>query len=92
MTRPRPPPSAGDRMTHLDILKVLEHRRRNQVKIHQSIVSNIQHQAHVRQQMDKQIAKAEHTRIKGMLSHASGWHPQVMRDKYEMLSKIVGEK
>ena len=85
------PKGAGDRMAHLDILKALEKRRRNQVEIHKSIVSGIQHQAHVRQQMDKQIAKAEHTRIKGMLSHASGWHPQIMRDRYEMLSKIVGE-
>ena len=76
-------------MTHLEILKKLERRRRKRVEINKSIVSNIQYQADMRRSIDREIMKAEHTRIKGVLSHAGARHPQIVRDRYEELTRAL---
>ncbi len=76
-------------MTHLEILKKLEQRRRKRVEINKSIVSNIQYQADMRRSIDREIMKAEHTRIKGVLSHAGARHPQIVRDRYEELTRAL---
>ena len=76
-------------MTHLDILKALEKRRRKRVEINKSIVSNIQYQADMRRAVERDTMKAEHTRIKGILNRASAWHPQVMRDRYDQLTQAL---
>ena len=76
-------------MTHLEILKKLERRRRKRAEINKSIVSNIQYQADMRRSIDREIMKAEHTRIKGVLSHAGARHPQIVRDRYEELTRAL---
>ena len=76
-------------MTHLEILKKLERRRRKRVEIHKSVVTNIQYQADMRRSIDREIMKAEHTRIKGVLSHAGARHPQIVRDRYEELTRAL---
>ena len=79
-------------MTHLALLKKLEKRRRNIVEQNRSNVSAIQYQAAVRQAIDMATMRAEHTRIRGQLSKVGAWHPQVMRDRYEELTKVLGNK
>ena len=79
-------------MTHLALLKKLEKRRRNVVEQNKSNVSAIQYQAAVRQAIETATMKAEHTRIRGQLSKVGAWHPQVMRDRYEELTRILGNK
>ena len=79
-------------MTHLALLKNLEKRRRNIVEQNRSNVSSIQYQAAVRQAIDVATMRAEHTRIRGQLSKVGAWHPQVMRDRYEELTRILGNK
>ena len=79
-------------MTHLALLKKLEKRRRNAVELNRSNVSAIQYQAAVRQAIDMATMRAEHTRIRGQLSKVGAWHPQVMRDRYEELTKLLGNK
>ena len=79
-------------MTHLALLKKLEKRRRNVVEQNRSNVSAIQYQAAVRQSIDMATMRAEHTRIRGQLSKVGAWHPQVMRDRYEELTRVLGNK
>ena len=79
-------------MTHLALLKKLEKRRRNVVEQSRSNVSAIQYQAAVRQSIEMATMRAEHTRIRGQLSKAAAWHPQIMRDRYEELTRILGNK
>ena len=74
------------------ILKKLEGRHRRAVAINRSMVSSIQYQADVRRQIDAETMRAEHTRIRGQLSKAGAWHPQVMRDRYGELTKALGHK
>ena len=76
-------------MAHLDIRQALEKRRRKRVEINRSMVSNIQYQADMRRSIDREIMKAEHTRIKGVLSHAGARHPQIVRDRYEELTRAL---
>ena len=71
----------------LDILKKLEHRRRRKVETNKSMVSNIQYHADVRRQIDREMMRAERSRIKGQLDRTGVWIPSVMRDKYEELTK-----
>ena len=77
-------------MNMLDVLKALEKRRRKRVEINRSIVSNIQYQADKRRAFDREIMKAEHARLRGVLAHAGARHPQVARDRYEELSRALG--
>ena len=79
-------------MTHLALLKKLEKRRRNIVEQNRSNVSAIQYQAAVRQSIEMATMRAEHTRIRGQLSKVGAWHPQVMRDRYEELTRVLGNK
>ena len=79
-------------MTHLALLKKLQKRRRNAVDQNRSNVSAIQYQAAVRQAIDMATMRAEHTKIRGQLSKVGAWHPQVMRDRYEELTRILGNK
>ena len=79
-------------MTHLALLKQLEKRRRNAVELNRSMVSSMQYQAAVRQAIDMATMRAEHTKIRGQLSKVGAWHPQVMRDRYEELTKVLGNK
>ena len=71
----------------LDILKKLEHRRRRKVETNKSMVSNIQYHADVRRNIDREMMRAEHTRIRGQLARTGVWIPSVMRDRYEELTK-----
>ena len=77
-------------MTHLTILKKLEKRRRNAVELNRSMVSSIQYQAAWRQAIETATMRAEHTKIRGQLSKVGAYHPQVMRDRYEELTKVLG--
>ena len=76
----------------LALLKKLEKRRRNVVEQNRSNVSAIQYQAAVRQSIDMATMRAEHTRIRGQLSKVGAWHPQVTRDRYDELTKVLGNK
>ena len=76
-------------MALLDIRKALEKRRRKRVEINRSMVSSIQYQADVRRQMDRDIMRAEHTRLKGLLSRLGVSNPHIMRDRYEQLTAAL---
>ncbi len=78
-------------MGHLELLKKLDRRRRRAVELNKSMVSSIQYQADVRRQIDTENARAEHTRIRGHLLKMGSWHPQVMRDRYDELTKALGK-
>ena len=77
-------------MTKLDVLKELEKRRRKRVVLHKSQQDNIQYQAQLRRQWDREINRAEHTRLQGMLSRAGPATQQVIRDRYDELTKAIG--
>ena len=77
-------------MTQLDVLKELEKRRRKRVVLHKSQQDNIQYQAQLRKQWDREINRAEHTRLQGLLSKAGPATQQVIRDRYDELTKALG--
>ena len=77
-------------MTKLDVMKELEKRRRKRVVLHKSQQDNIQYQAQLRKQWDREINRAEHTRLQGMLSRAGPATQQVIRDRYDELTKAIG--
>ena len=77
-------------MTHLDVLKELEKRRRKRVVLHKSQQDNIQYQAQLRRQWDREINRAELTRLQGLLSKAGPATQQVIRDRYDELTKALG--
>ena len=79
-------------MTKVEILKKLQARRRKGAALNKSMVSHIQYQGDIRRQIDRDMDRAERTRIQGQLSKAGSWHPQLMRDRYEELTKKVGER
>ena len=76
----------------LDVLKKLEARKRRRVELNKSQVSHIAYQAELRRQLDRDNMKAEHMRIKAQLRSTTAWHPGVMRDRYEELTRALGEK
>ena len=76
-------------MTKLDVMKELEKRRRKRVVLHKSQQDNIQYQAQLRRQWDREINRAEHTRLQGLLSKAGPATQQVIRDRYAELSKAL---
>ena len=78
-------------MTEVEILKKLQARRRKGAALNKSMVSHIQYQGDIRRQIDRDMDRAERSRIQGQLSKAGSWHPQLMRDRYEELTKKVGE-
>jgi len=77
-------------MTNLDVLKELEKRRRKRVELHKSQQDNIQYQAQLRRQWDREINRAERTRLQGLLSKAGPATQQVIRDRYDELTKALG--
>ena len=77
-------------MTKLDVLKELEKRRRKRVVLHKSQQDNIQYQAQLRKQWDREINRAERTRLQGLLSKAGPATQQVIRDRYDELTKALG--
>ena len=77
-------------MTQLDVLKELEKRRRKRVELHKSQQDNIQYQAQLRRQWDREINRAERTRLQGLLSKAGPATQQVIRDRYDELTKALG--
>ncbi len=77
-------------MTNLDVLKQLEKRRRKRVEIHKSQQDNIQYQAQLRRQWDREIIRAERTRLQGLLSKAGPATRQVIHDRYDELTKALG--
>ena len=78
-------------MSRLDILKKLEARRRRLPNIQKSMVSRIQYQGDIRRAMDRETMRAEHTRIRGILAKGGIGPPQIMRDRYEELSRQLGQ-
>ncbi len=78
-------------MTKLDIQKKLDARRRKGAALNKSMVSHIQYMGDIRRQIDRDMDRAERSRIKGQLSKAGSWHPQLMRDRYEELTRNVAE-
>ena len=77
-------------MGKLEIMKQIEARRRKGAAINKSMVSHIQYQGDIRRQIDRDMDRAERSRIQGQLSRAGSWHPELMRDRYEELTKNVG--
>ena len=77
-------------MTKLDVMKELEKRRRKRVELHKSQQDNIQYQAQLRRQWDREINRAERTRLQGLLSKAGPATQQVIRDRYDELTKALG--
>ena len=77
-------------MTKLDVMKELEKRRRKRVVLHKSQQDNIQYQAQLRRQWDREINRAEHTRLQGLLSKSGPATQQVIRDRYDELTKALG--
>ena len=78
-------------MSRLDILKKLEARRRRLPNIQKSMVSRIAYQGDLRRAMDRETMRAEHTRIRGILAKGGVGPPQIMRDRYEELSRQLGQ-
>jgi hypothetical protein len=77
-------------MSHLAILKKLEVRRRKMPEIQKQAQSRIDYGAGIRRAMDRETMRAEHSRIKGVLMRGGIGPPQVMRDRYEELSRHLG--
>ena len=78
-------------MSRLDILKKLEARRKRGTQIQKSMVSKIQYAGDMRRAMDRETMRAEHTRIRGILAKGGTAIPSVMRDRYDELSKHLGQ-
>ena len=78
-------------MGKLEIMKKLDARRRKGAALNKSMVSHIQYQGDIRRQIDRDMDRAERSRIQGQLSKAGAWHPQLMRDRYEELTRNVGQ-
>ena len=78
-------------MGKLEIMKQIEARRRKGAAINKSMVSHIQYQGDIRRQIDRDMDRAERSRIQGQLSKAGSWHPQLMRDRYEELTRNVAQ-
>ena len=78
-------------MSRLEILKKLEARRKKLPDIQKSMVSRIQYQGDLRRAMDRETQRAEHTRIRGILARGGTTSPQLMRDRYEELSRHLGQ-
>ena len=78
-------------MSRLDILKKLEARRKRLPNIQKSMVSRIAYQGDLRRAMDRETMRAEHTRIRGILAKGGVGPPQIMRDRYEELSRQLGQ-
>ena len=76
---------------HLEILKKLEKRRRRKVEINKSRVSAIQYHADLRKNIEREQNRAERDRIKGHLSKVGTWQPQIMRDRYNELQRVLAE-
>ena len=77
-------------MNHLELLKKLEQRRRKMPEIQKQSQSRIEYQAGIRRAMDRESMRAEHSRIKGVLSRAGVAPPAIMRARYEELSLHLG--
>ena len=77
-------------MSHLAILKKLEQRRRKMPEIQKQAQSRIDYGAGIRRAMDRETMRAEHSRIKGVLMPGGIGPSQVMRDRYEELSRHLG--
>ena len=78
-------------MGKVEIMKQLDARRRKGAALNKSMVSHIQYQGDIRRQIDRDMDRAEKSRIQGQLSRAGSWHPKLMRDRYEELTKNVGQ-
>ena len=78
-------------MSRLEILKKLEARRKKLPDIQKSMVSRIQYQGDLRRAMDRETQRAEHTRIRGILARGGVTSPQQMPDRYEELSRHLGQ-
>ena len=78
-------------MSRLEILKKLEARRKRLPNIQKSMVSRIAYQGDLRRAMDRETMRAEHTRIRGILAKGGVGPPQIMRDRYEELSRQLGQ-
>ena len=78
-------------MTHLAVLKQLEARRRRGVEIHKSQQDNIQYHAAIRRQVDRENMRADRTRLQGLLSKSGPATQQMIRDRYDELSRALGK-
>ena len=78
-------------MSRLEILEKLEARRKKLPDIQKSMVSRIQYLGDLRRAMDRETQRAEHTRIRGILARGGIVSPQLMRDRYEELSRHLGQ-
>ena len=77
-------------MGHMTVLKKLEVKRRKMPEIQKQAQSRIEYGAGIRRAMDRETMRAEHSRIKGVLMRGGIGPPQVMRDRYEELSRHLG--
>ena len=77
-------------MGHLTVLKQLEARRRKLPEISKQAQSRIEYGAGIRRAMDRETMRAEHDRIRGVLARGGIGPPQVMRDRYDELSRHLG--
>ena len=77
-------------MNHLELLKKLEQRRRKMPEIQKQAQSRIDYQAGTGRAMDRETMRAEHDRIRGVLARGGIGPPQVMRDRYDELSRHLG--
>ena len=77
-------------MNHLELLKKLEQRRRKMPEIQKQAQSRIDYGAGIRRAMDMANFRAEHDRIRGVLARGGIGPPQVMRDRYDELSRHLG--
>ena len=77
-------------MNHLELLKKLETRRRKLPEIQKAAQSRIAYGEGIRRAMDRDTMRAERDRIKGVLMRGGSAPPQVMRDRYDELSRHLG--
>ena len=77
-------------MNHLELLKKLEQRRRKMPEIQKQAQSRIDYQAGWRRAAETATMAAEHHRIRGVLARGGIGPPQVMRDRYDELSRQLG--
>ena len=59
-------------------------------EIQKQAQSRIEYQAGIRRAMDRETMRAEHDRIRGVLMRGGIGPPQIMRDRYDELSRHLG--
>ena len=60
------------------------------MELHKNQQDNIQYQAAIRRQVERENLRAERTRLQGLLSRSGPATQQMIQDRYDELTKYLG--